>query len=146
MQKNDPIAEAINRNFTSPNCCDSNLEAANVVDGLYQIANVLRGFAVETLAKRHFLVGKWFMFFATVNCEHCGERRPGEHGEIMGVINNFCLIRLYEDPEVDVVGDQKLIAIHDMTECLFYDSLEDLKRDEGSMSHKRCFELDEIFS
>lgn len=34
----DEIAEAIDRNFMSPNESDSNFESANVVDGLFAIA------------------------------------------------------------------------------------------------------------
>lgn len=39
--KKDEVASAIHQNFTSPNCSDSNMEAANVVDGLYAIARAI---------------------------------------------------------------------------------------------------------
>jgi len=35
-------AEVLARNLVSPNCADSNLEPANVVDGLYRIAGSLQ--------------------------------------------------------------------------------------------------------
>ena len=35
------IAEALDRNLTSPNCGDANGEPANVVDGLYHIGDGL---------------------------------------------------------------------------------------------------------
>ena len=38
----DGIADTIAGCLISPNCCDSNLEPANVVDGLYQIAQSIR--------------------------------------------------------------------------------------------------------
>jgi hypothetical protein len=37
----DKVASAIDRNFTSPNVSDSNLEAANVVDALDNVAKAL---------------------------------------------------------------------------------------------------------
>lgn len=43
------IADAIRGNFTSPNCCDANGEAANVVDGLYAVADAIR-YAADRLA------------------------------------------------------------------------------------------------
>lgn len=46
--KLDDIAAAIDRNFTTPNECDSNLEQPNVVDGLYRIAR-----AIDRLATNH---------------------------------------------------------------------------------------------
>ena len=45
MIKTDDVAKAIHDNFTSPNECDSNLEAANVVDGLFAIARAIRRLA-----------------------------------------------------------------------------------------------------
>ena len=39
------IAKAIDRNFTSPNVADSNLEAANVVDVIHGLANGLYSLA-----------------------------------------------------------------------------------------------------
>jgi hypothetical protein len=42
---NDPIARAVDRNFTSPNEADTNLEPANVVDGLFAIARALHHLA-----------------------------------------------------------------------------------------------------
>lgn len=39
--KIDPIAKAIYSTLESPNECDSNLESANVVDGLFAIARAL---------------------------------------------------------------------------------------------------------
>jgi hypothetical protein len=53
------LAEALNRNFTSPNVSDSNLEAANLVDTTDRIARALMEIAraldrlTETLAVRH---------------------------------------------------------------------------------------------
>mgnify|MGYP001558271493 CR=1 FL=1 len=40
--KRDAIAAAIEYAFTSPNESDSNLETANIVDGLYRVARALR--------------------------------------------------------------------------------------------------------
>jgi len=45
------IGDAISSNFTSPNECDRNLEPANVVDGLYEIARAIRKLA-EVLEKK----------------------------------------------------------------------------------------------
>ncbi len=39
---NNAIADALDRNLTSPNEADRNLESANVVDGLFAIARGLR--------------------------------------------------------------------------------------------------------
>lgn len=44
----EQVAEALNRignNTYSPNCCDSNLEPANLVDGLYRIGDGLLAIA-----------------------------------------------------------------------------------------------------
>jgi hypothetical protein len=41
----DQIAKAIHANLTSVNCLDSNLEPANVVDGLFAIAKALENAA-----------------------------------------------------------------------------------------------------
>lgn len=45
-RSNDVLAHAIRETFISPNVCDSNLEAANVVDALANIAKA--GFAIRT--------------------------------------------------------------------------------------------------
>jgi hypothetical protein len=45
--KTDPVAEAIWRTLESPNEADRNMEAANVVDGLFAIARSLSRIAVE---------------------------------------------------------------------------------------------------
>ncbi|MGC2272699.1 MAG: hypothetical protein WA555_13415 [Candidatus Sulfotelmatobacter sp.] len=42
----EQIAQAIDRNFSSPNCSDSNGEVANVVDGLYRVAEAIDNLAV----------------------------------------------------------------------------------------------------
>lgn len=36
------LGRALENCLISPNCCDTNLEPANVVDGLYQIAAAIR--------------------------------------------------------------------------------------------------------
>jgi len=41
MTKPDSVANGLRDVFISPNECDSNLEAANVVDGLFAIARAL---------------------------------------------------------------------------------------------------------
>jgi len=45
MLKDDLIAKAIDNAFISPNCLDSNLEPANIVDGLYAIAKAIKSLA-----------------------------------------------------------------------------------------------------
>ncbi len=42
---NNQLAEAIRYTLVSPNECDSNLEPANVVDGLFAIARALQDVA-----------------------------------------------------------------------------------------------------
>lgn len=42
LPKPDPIAKAIYHCFESPNECDSNLEPANIVDGLLAISRAIR--------------------------------------------------------------------------------------------------------
>lgn len=37
----DKLIKAIDRNFTSPNEMDSNLEQANIVDGLFVVARAI---------------------------------------------------------------------------------------------------------
>ena len=39
------LAQAIERTLISPNCADSNLEAANIVDALYRVADGLLALA-----------------------------------------------------------------------------------------------------
>ena len=43
--KSDVIAKALHDTLISPNECDSNFEAANVVDGLFAIARALHRIA-----------------------------------------------------------------------------------------------------
>lgn len=43
-------SDAIRDTLSSPNCCDSNFEAANVVDGLYRVAGSIT-FAAKHLGK-----------------------------------------------------------------------------------------------
>ena len=43
--KRNEIAEAIHFCLVSPNCEDSNLEPANIVDGLYMIAGAIQRLA-----------------------------------------------------------------------------------------------------
>jgi hypothetical protein len=45
MQKSNGVAEAIKVTLISPNESDSNLEAANVVDGLFAIARAIQRLA-----------------------------------------------------------------------------------------------------
>ena len=49
-KESDPVADSLDRNLTSLNELDSNLEAANVVDGLFAIARGLNHVA-EALEK-----------------------------------------------------------------------------------------------
>lgn len=44
-KKRNEIADALWGALTSPNECDSNLESANIVDGLFAIARALQGVA-----------------------------------------------------------------------------------------------------
>jgi hypothetical protein len=42
----EDIGSALKQTLISPNCFDSNLEAANVVDGLYAIARAIQALAL----------------------------------------------------------------------------------------------------
>jgi hypothetical protein len=44
-QTETEIADALRYALVSPNCLDSNWEAANVVDGLYRIADAINNLA-----------------------------------------------------------------------------------------------------
>jgi hypothetical protein len=52
------LAEALHQVFISPNECDSNLEAANVVDGLFAVARGLRAIAQAIREQGHPAPGK----------------------------------------------------------------------------------------
>lgn len=67
--KTDPMADAIEAVGISPNNLDPNLEAANIVDGLYAIARSIDrlAVAVERIGENNATTG--------ARCSKCGEDR-----------------------------------------------------------------------
>jgi hypothetical protein len=81
------IADAIHRNFTSPDVCDGNLEAANVVDVLNHLANKVGAAGVRRDEKgklKHNIVDGLFEIAAALHqvawairsCSHNARTEP----------------------------------------------------------------------